>query len=133
MCGGEFPLKCPLYFVRGCDSCYLHKIVLRWVATLVTFTRLYPVQTKIPDFRRQMSNNEPFSTLRGIGERSCKVFQLYSWDLSYSLFIRGVDDQGNPEEARKEDYKPVLPSSKPVVSLVNDDDDTSQEISREEE
>ena len=96
-------------------------------------SQVYPVQTKIPDFRRQMSNNEPFSTLRGIGERSCKVFQLYSWDLSYSLFIRGVDDQGNPEEARKEDYKPVLPSSKPVVSLVNDDDDTSQEISREEE
>lgn len=43
-------------------------------------SQVYPVQTKIPDFRRQMSNNEPFSTLRGIGERSCKVFQLYSWD-----------------------------------------------------
>ena len=80
-----------------------------------------------------MSNNEPFSTLRGIGERSCKVFQLYSWDWSYSLFIRGVDDQGNPDEARKKDYKPVLPSSKPVVPLVDDADDTSQEISREEE
>ena len=80
-----------------------------------------------------MSNNEPFSTLRGIGERSCKVFQLYSWDWSYSLFIRGVDDQGNPDEARKEAYKPVLPSSKPVVPLVDDADDTSQEISREEE
>ena len=64
---------------------------------------------------------------------SCNVFQLYSRDWSYSLFIRGVDDQGNPDEARKEDYKPVLPSSKPVVPLVDDADDTSQEISREEE
>ena len=32
-----------------------------------------------------------------------------------------------------EDYKPVLPSSKPVVPLVDDADDTSLEISREEE
>ena len=27
--GGGVPLKCPLYFVRGCDSGYLHKIVPR--------------------------------------------------------------------------------------------------------
>ena len=31
------------------------------------------------------------------------------------------------------DYKPVLPSSKPVIPLVDDANDTSKEISREEE